>query len=90
MILELSLTAPEHAPLIEGYHDFFHDEHAFTIEWNYPVLPEVGHSIDEAYIITLLQDKINTDMLPHNWTIVDVKWYPGKDRTLPRLYVVGK
>ncbi|WP_118974990.1 hypothetical protein [Taibaiella koreensis] len=90
MILELSLSAPEHAHLIEGYHDFFQDNHIFSTEWPYPALPGIGHSIDEAYIVAFLAGKVNTDMLPHTWTIVDLKWHVVSGSVLPRLYIVGK
>ncbi len=76
--------------MIEGYHDYFQDNHVFSIDWAYPALPGVGHSFDEAYIISLLQGKVNTDMLPHTWTIVDLKWYAAGGSMLPRLYVVGR
>lgn len=90
MIIELSLTAPEHAPLIEGYHEVFRDDHSFSIEWDYPVLPGIGESFDEAFIRSLLQGKVNMDRLPHVWTIVDRKWFNNGTGMHPRIYVVGK
>jgi hypothetical protein len=90
MIIELSLTAPEHAPLIEGYHEVFSDEHFISVDWDYPVLPGIGESFDEAYIRSLLEGKVNMERLPHIWTIVDRKWIREASGILPRLYVVGK
>jgi hypothetical protein len=90
MILELSLTAPEHAHLIEHYHDFFHEQHSFEIDWNYPVMPRIGESFDFPFISGLLQHLINITMLPKVWTIVDLKWHETTAGMMPRLYVVGK
>lgn len=90
MIIELSLTAPEHAPLLEGYHEVFGEEHIYTLDWDYPVLPAVGESFDEAFILSLLQGKINTDRLPHTWTVTDRKWFRRAVGMHPILYVVGK
>lgn len=90
MIIELSLTAPEYAHLIEGYHEVFRDDHSFPMEWDYPVLPGIGESFDEAFIRSLLQGKVNLDMLPHIWTVMDRKWIHNGHHMYPRLYVVGK
>jgi len=90
MKIKLSLTAPEYAPLIVNYDDWFHEDHAYALEWNYPVLPGHGQFIAFSFISDLIKDHIDIIKLPVNWEVVNVIWNKEGSEVIPTLFVVGK
>lgn len=90
MKIKLSLTAPEYAPLIVNYDDWFHENHAYTSDWDYPVLPGRGQFIAFDFIIDLIKDHIDIIKLPQHWEVVDIRWNKENNEVVPTLFVVGK
>jgi len=90
MKIKLSLTAPEYAPLIIHYDEFFHENHAYEFDWKYDVLPCVGDYISFGIIKDLVKEHVDEIKLPEHWSIVDIKWNESGDSVIPTLFIVGK
>jgi hypothetical protein len=90
MKIKLSLTAPEYAPLIVRYDEFFHENHAYELDWNYDVLPRVGDYISFSFIKDLIKEHVDVIKLPEHWAIVDIKWNKINESVMPTLFIVGK
>ena len=90
MIIKLTLSLPEHNTLIEGYHELFSEDVAYTIEWDYPVIPGVGDFIHGEIINPLLAEKVNNkDYLPPKWHVTDKLWR-SEGGIVPVLAAVGR
>jgi hypothetical protein len=89
MIIQLSLSAPEHSHLLVNYHEVF-IEQTFSMNWNYTVIPQPGDFLDFQMITDLVADQVNITMLPKIWQVMDIKWSKQTDGIVPILNVVGK
>lgn len=90
MKIKLSLTAPEYAPIIVNYEEWFKEDNAYPLEWNYDVLPRVGEYIAFSFIKDLIKDHVDIIKLPEHWGIVEIKWNKENETVIPTLFIVGK
>ena len=90
MTIQLSLSAPEHAHLIVDYQETFMEGNAFRMAWDCGAIPRPGDVLDQAFIVELVGQRVNVEMLPKIWQVMDVRWKRDAGSIVPVLDVVGK
>lgn len=90
MKIKLCLTAPEYAPLIVNYKDWFLEDHAYPIEWNSTALPRIGDCLSFEFIKDLLQNHVDLTKVPSHWEIMYIIWHKEGEEAIPTLHLVGK
>jgi|GEM_PF-2062378 len=90
MIIEFSLSAPDQSHLVDDYHLHFDAGVWYKMEWTYPEMPRAGEMLDTELVFELLHGRVDTTLLPRQWSIVGVLWLRENGMIVPKFQVVGK